>query len=892
MIKDLITNIAIFSSIIFFYNSLVPIDWAGNRKASAKRVLAQGIVMGILGNVLMFFSVHVNATTIVDYRQLAVICAALFGGIFSSLIASVLIGIGRVLIFGGFNSSSLIGVASILSTGLISGLIVSRIYKYRNRWILFVITMIATTTIAFFLILGSKSMKILPYFFIVLVIGSCFVAYLLRYLVKTNIQQHLVKENEKRFRNLSSLKDAVFNSASEVSITVTDSEGVFTLFNQGAERMLGYTEAEMVGKETPLIIHLESEVQRRGEELSALFNKEIQGFDILVEWTRHGKADEREWTYLRKDGKHLTVNLIVTALHYEGRISGFIGIATDITGKKHAEEELHYQNEELQAQQAELEAQQEDLLFTLTKLEESESYLKKRNMLAITLVNTLDKKDLYQSIMDSLIDLFGAQRGIIIILDKLQEFAAFGYSEQEAVALKLSMSQIILPRLNEQKLPFTVKNEETHNLYIPVIDEDMELIACIVLSRLHNPITKSELEEAIGLATQIALSLQKLWLHEESKQQRELMQDMMNTIQEGILLIDLQGNTLQVNTKFCELIGYKAAESGGSFISNGFKEEEEDPFRMNIYWEHLKQIIDDPHLLQTFIRNIILNPIKGSATINYRINSPVKRNINMYYELLYLNGHVFAVLLVHRDVTREYELDQLKSEFVNTVSHELRTPLSSVYGLTELMLTKQLSPEKQHKYLTTIYEETKRLTSLINNFLDLQRMESGRKVYEIICVDIEKIIYKVLDFNKINMENHEVSYQFQDKPLLVMGDEDSLTQIMMNLVSNAIKYSPKGGKIQISAWKEGEYRAISIKDEGLGIPADSLNQLFSKFYRVDNSDRRQIGGTGLGLSIVKEIVTSHKGDIRVSSVYGEGSTFTIRLPIGVNLDEEDLLLRA
>lgn len=863
--KDLIINIAIFSSFLFFYNSLIPLQWAGISKLKWSRIMSQGIVMGLLGNILMFFSVHVNSTTIIDYRQLAVVCSALFGGALAALLASLIIGLGRVLLFGGFNVSSLIGVVSILLAGMTAGIVINRVQTYWRRWIAFVLLMIITSTSSFILILGYKSMTILPKFYAILLAGSCFVAYLLQYLIRMNNQQSLIKENEKRYRRLSSLQDAVFNSASEVSIIVTDPEGIITIFNHGAERMLGYTAEELIGKETPEKLHLESEVIQRGEELSKLFKRPIQGFDVFVEWTRHGKAEGREWTYVKKDGSHITVNMIVTALHYEGGISGFIGIGTDITGKKHAEAELHNQNEELQAQQAELEAQQEELLSALTKLEESESYLKKRNMLAISLFNTSDKKGLYQSIINSYVQLFGAQSGMIVMLHKEQALASFGLTEDEVSHLKLNRIPWLLSNLNEKKLPYSLARDRIYDLFIPILDEEMELIACIVLSRSHHAVSEREEEEAVGLATQIALSLQKLWMHDEAIQQRELTQDMLDTIQEGILLIDLKGNTLQVNTKFCELIGFDKAEiAAASTLSR--------------YWLRLKLNMDQPQLLEDFVTNILRDPLQSSTSINYILNLPSKRNINMYYELLYKDGYVFGVLLVHRDVTIEFELDQLKSEFVSTVSHELRTPLSSIFGLTELMLTKELSPEKQHVYLSTIYDETNRLTTLINDFLDLQRMESGKKTYEFNSVDLKEIIYNVVDLYKIHSKNHEFTFHLQEKPVLVKGDRDNLKQIMMNLVSNALKYSPKGGKVDISASMDEGYWSISIKDEGLGIPADSINKLFSKFYRVDNSDRRQIGGTGLGLSIVKEIVTAHKGDVKAFSVYGEGSTFTFRIP--------------
>lgn len=238
-----------------------------------------------------------------------------------------------------------------------------------------------------------------------------------------------------------------------------------------------------------------------------------------------------------------------------------------------------------------------------------------------------------------------------------------------------------------------------------------------------------------------------------------------------------------------------------------------------------------------------------------------------------------GTIFVHRDITKEFEVDQMKSEFVSTVSHELRTPLSSVLGFTELMLTKDLKPERTKKYLTTIYQEAKRLTSLINDFLDVQRMESGRQTFEKRYEDLTPILETVIENQKVNAPSHQFVIEKETDCTIVLGDKDKLSQAFTNLISNAIKYSPDGGHIFVRLRDDDDRIHIDIEDEGLGVPEEAIPNLFTKFYRVDNSDRRRIGGTGLGLTIVKEIVETHEGSIHVSSELGEGTTFTVTLPV-------------
>ena len=264
--------------------------------------------------------------------------------------------------------------------------------------------------------------------------------------------------------------------------------------------------------------------------------------------------------------------------------------------------------------------------------------------------------------------------------------------------------------------------------------------------------------------------------------------------------------------------------------------------------------------------------------------------IQVYCLMLQDNDGNIGTLLVHRDITKEYEMAQMKSEFVSTVSHELRTPLASVLGFTELLLTKELKPERKTKYLQTIYNEATRLTALINDFLDIQRMESGKQTYEKKFIDITSILQNVIELQEVNTSMHSIDLSVELEETIILGDRIKIEQVFTNLLSNAIKYSPNGGNILIRIYGSNDMVSIDMKDEGLGIPEDAIPNLFQQFYRVDNSDRRRIGGTGLGLAIVQEIVKAHGGVISVSSEYGKGSTFTTNFPrvmMKVNKQNED-----
>jgi signal transduction histidine kinase len=218
--------------------------------------------------------------------------------------------------------------------------------------------------------------------------------------------------------------------------------------------------------------------------------------------------------------------------------------------------------------------------------------------------------------------------------------------------------------------------------------------------------------------------------------------------------------------------------------------------------------------------------------------------IQVYVEELYRRNKRFGSLLVHRDITKAYEVDQMKSEFVSTVSHELRTPLSSVLGFTELMLNKQLKPERQQKYLQTIYQEAKRLTALINDFLDVQRMESGKQSYEKKYIDIMPIIKRMVDTCRVNHRAHTFTISQNTDLTLVLGDEDKLTQVLNNPLSNAVKYSPEGCEVKVAVYEKESHLCIDVIDQGLGIPRDAMEHVFTKFYRTSRTRKPTASAVG------------------------------------------------
>ena len=244
-------------------------------------------------------------------------------------------------------------------------------------------------------------------------------------------------------------------------------------------------------------------------------------------------------------------------------------------------------------------------------------------------------------------------------------------------------------------------------------------------------------------------------------------------------------------------------------------------------------------------------------------------------------GEVNGAILVFHDITELRRLERVRQDFVANVSHELRTPISSIKGYAETLLDGAMNDQQNSRdFIEIINRDSDRLAKLIDDLLDLSRIESGKLKMVFVPTDILGVIKRTMSIieNSAKMKSISIEIQAPENVSKVLADETRLSQVILNLLDNAIKYTSEGGAIKISVRSNDQFVEVDISDTGIGIPEKDLSRVFERFYRVDKARSRDMGGTGLGLSIVKHIVQTHGGEVWVRSKLEHGSTFCFIIP--------------
>ena len=339
----------------------------------------------------------------------------------------------------------------------------------------------------------------------------------------------------------------------------------------------------------------------------------------------------------------------------------------------------------------------------------------------------------------------------------------------------------------------------------------------------------------------------------ESKEYRKNIFNLLNSIPEGILILDKSKKIIFSNNSSTKLFDTKINENISGSLRN--------PDLLS----SIDKIFEDKNIPDFEIE------IRNKAVLRLNISIYLDKN-NLFFD------EVSCVLFI-RDLTEFHKFQQLKSDFVANVSHELRTPLQSIkMGLETIDNIKDLKENNElNNLMPLMTSQSERMENLIRDLLSLSKIELQEHIRPTHEIDlIELIDYVIKTYEKIiSKQNIKIIFN-KVESLKIIGDRDKLIEIFTNLIDNSIKYSDKNKEITITAKKDGEFNTVSVRDQGIGIPKESIHRSTERFFTVDPSKSRSVGGTGLGLAIVKHLVSQHRAEMDINSVENEGTTIDIK----------------
>ncbi len=478
----------------------------------------------------------------------------------------------------------------------------------------------------------------------------------------------------------------------------------------------------------------------------------------------------------------------------------------------------------------------------------------------------LDLDEVLTAVVEAAVELTQAEEGSLLLLDddtgELYVRAERNFQEDLVRTFRLPTSDTLVGSVVQTGEPILINQSSPQKIltsylvysmiYVPLILQDRVIGALGVDNRqISHEFTYEHVALVSTLAGYAAVAIENARAYQRIEQERKKLETLLTKIEDGVVIVDHDGQLILVNRKVRDIFGL-----GG----------------INISGKNVQDIIPNSDLLGLLNNEKRKGPLRAEIALE---------DGHIYYAQLSPISEVGLVVTM-QDITHLKELDRIKSDFVNTVSHDLRSPLTAILGYIELIDRVGPVNTQQSEFIRRVQISVHSITALINDLLDLGRIEAGFDTRNEL-VPLAAIIHYAIEglTSRVEEKNQELSVLIDDHLPGILGNPVRLRQMLNNLIGNAIKYTPEGGRIQITGRLEGEQIILQVCDDGPGIPTADQPYIFDKFYRGSNvlSDTP---GTGLGLAIVKSITENHHGRIWVNSSPGVGSIFTIVLPVVEN----------
>ena len=429
-----------------------------------------------------------------------------------------------------------------------------------------------------------------------------------------------------------------------------------------------------------------------------------------------------------------------------------------------------------------------------------------------------------------------------------------------------------------------VRNMIAYPLVLERRDEQERIVDRVTVGVLHvinkrdeDDFGKEDLRLLAVMARQVTAVIADAQMYLRLSEEKEQLQATLQSLLSAVVMVESSGYISLINPAARQMFGLQHDDGVGQYYTEVIPHE--------AIREVLRAAVEDG---EENLIEIELPPLEGN--FDPRVFQAQTAFVRGEQEGM---PSVIGVVAIFNDITEIRNVDRMKSSFVSTVSHELRTPLTSIKGFISTLLQDTegyFDEEMRREFYGIIDAECDRLRRLIEDLLNVSRIEAGRAL-QMNWTKFNPLepIEKVLTAQRAYSDKHELKLTTSGEIPLITGDADKFDQILTNLISNAIKYAPRGGEITVAVRADEVTLFVEVQDQGMGIPADKLPRIFDKFERVDNRDTREVGGTGIGLFLVKHLVDRHGGNVWADSEVGKGSTFHFELPLEpeMSLDNDD-----